>query len=166
VDLILDMQSRMRHTGRVLPARGGVAALGMRGGEPMTDETPKRREFTRRRRANAEGGRQHFHKVGVTPEEEGMLARIAAAQHVTVPRLMVEAALSVERSETPTERKQAMAEMFAVHRLLAAISNNVNQMAKATNATGELQAEMTATLDAVRRVAARLDDAIDGLSAS
>ena len=95
-----------------------------------------------------------------------MLARIAAAQHVTVPRLMVEAALSVERSETPTERKQAMAEMFAVHRLLAAISNNVNQMAKATNATGELQAEMTATLDAVRRVAARLDDAIDGLSAS
>jgi hypothetical protein len=59
-----------------------------------------------------------------------------------------------------------MAEMFTVHRLLAAISNNVNQMAKATNATGELPAELPATLAAVRRVAERLDEAIDRLSAS
>lgn len=128
------------------------------------DETSKNRALVRRRRANATGGRLHFHKVGVTPEEGGELARIAAAQHVTIPRLLVEAALSTERAETPTERRQAMAEMFAVHRLLAAISNNVNQMARATNATGVLPAELSATLDAVRRVAGRLDDAIDGLS--
>ena len=128
----------------------------------MDEQTPKARAFTRRRRANATGGRLHFHKVGVTPEEGGELARIA----VTVPRLMVEAALSSERAETPTERRQAMAEMFTVHRLLAAISNNVNQMAKATNATGELPAELPATLAAVRRVAERLDEAIDRLSAS
>ena len=51
-----------------------------------------------------------------------------------------------------------------LHRLLAAVSNNVNQMARATNATGEVQAEMSATLDAVRRTAVRIDDAIDGLS--
>lgn len=57
-----------------------------------------------------------------------------------------------------------MAELFALHRLLAAVSNNVNQMARATNATGEVQAEMSATLDAVRRTAVRIDDAIDGLS--
>ena len=99
----------------------------------MDEQTPKARAFTRRRRANATGGRLHFHKVGVTPEEGGELARIAAAQHVTVPRLMVEAALSSERAETPTERRQAMAEMFTVHRLLAAISNNVNQMAHHSN---------------------------------
>jgi hypothetical protein len=49
---------------------------------------------------------------------------------------------------------------------LAAISNNVNQIAKATNATGELQPETTATLDAVRRTASRIDDAVDALSLS
>ena len=57
-----------------------------------------------------------------------------------------------------------MAELFALHRLLAAVSNNVNQIAKATNATGEIQAELVETMRAVRRVAERIDDAIDGLS--
>ncbi len=49
-------------------------------------------------------------------------------------------------------------------RLLASISNNVNQMAKATNATGEVQAEMVATLQAVRRVAQRVENAMDELA--
>ncbi|WP_435736432.1 plasmid mobilization relaxosome protein MobC [Cellulosimicrobium sp. PMB13] len=35
------------------------------------------------------------------------------------------------------------------------MSNNVNQMAKATNATGEVQDEMVETLRAVRRLAER-----------
>lgn len=132
----------------------------------MSDETPGGRLFTRRRRANVAGGRQHFHKVKVTPEEEGVLLRLAEAQHVTVPRLLVESALATETAETPTERRNAMAELFATHRLLAAVSNNVNQMARATNATGEVQAEMVETLRAVRRLAERIDDAIDGLATS
>ena len=130
----------------------------------MGDEAPKGRLFARRRRANVAGGRQHRHEVKVSPEEEGMLLRLAEAQHVTIPRLLVESALASATSETPTERRNAMAELFALHRLLAAVSNNVNQMARATNATGEVQAEMSATLDAVRRTAVRIDDAIDGLS--
>ena len=63
-------------------------------------------------------------------------------------------------------RKQAVAELFKLHRLLAAISNNVNQIAKATNATGQRQAETDATLAAVRRVAERIDAAVDELSLS
>jgi hypothetical protein len=59
-----------------------------------------------------------------------------------------------------------MAELYTLHRLLAAISNNVNQMAKATNATGTLPAELTATLRAVRSTAERIDAAIDGLATS
>ncbi len=95
-----------------------------------------------------------------------MLLRLAEAQHVTVPRLLVESALAAASSETPTERRDAIAELFRLHRLLAAISNNVNQMAKATNATGQVQDELEATLCAVRRTAERIDDAIDGLSLS
>lgn len=132
----------------------------------MSEQAPGGRLFSRRRRANVDGGRQHRHEVKVSPEEEGVLLRLAEAQHVTIPRLLVESALASGRSETPTERRNAMAELFALHRLLAAVSNNVNQMAKATNATGEVQAELSATLKAVRRTARRIDDAIDGLSLS
>ncbi|WP_244307953.1 MobC family plasmid mobilization relaxosome protein [Kineococcus rubinsiae] len=100
----------------------------------------------------------------VTPEEEGTLARLALAQRVTIPRLLVESALSAQASETPTERRNALAELFAVHRLLAAISNNVNQIARATNATGEVGEDLAATLRAVRRTAERIDATVDVLS--
>lgn len=132
----------------------------------MDEQTPRGRLFGRRRRANVAGGRRHQHQVKVTPEEEGMLLRLAEAQHVTVPRLLVESALASASSETPTERRNALAELFALHRLLAGVASNVNQIARATNATGEVQAEMSATLAAVRRTAQRIDDTIDRLGLS
>ena len=130
----------------------------------MSEEVPANRRFARRRRANVQGGRQHRHEVKVTPEEEALLVVRAEAAHVTVPRLLVEAALAGGGGETPTERRQAMAELFGVHRLLAGVSNNVNQIARATNATGELQAELEGVLVAVRRTAERVDAVLEGLS--
>lgn len=130
----------------------------------VSEQTPQGRLFSRRRRANVKGGRQHEHKVRVSPEEEGRLAQLAEAQRATIPRLLVESALAAAASETPAQRGTAMEELFALHRLLAAISNNVNQMARATNATGEVQDEMVVTLRRVREVAERVDGAIDGLS--
>ncbi|HEY5490455.1 MAG TPA: plasmid mobilization relaxosome protein MobC [Gemmatimonadaceae bacterium] len=130
----------------------------------MSGELGGGRLFARRRRANVAGGRQHRHEVKVTPEEEAILLQLAEAQRVTVPRLLVEAALSAPTGESPSERRNAIAELFAVHRLLAAISNNVNQMARVTNATGNVHTEMVETLRAVRRTAERIDGAIDGLS--
>lgn len=123
---------------------------------------PVRRRFGRRR-ANAPGGRQHSHRVLVTPEEEARLARLAAAGRVTVPRLLVEAALAGS-GESATVRRDAIAELFAVHRLLAAVSNNVNQIARHANASGELSADAAAALAAVRRVAGRIDGVMDRLS--
>lgn len=133
----------------------------------MTDETGSTASTPTgpERRKRVLGGRHAArYNVKVTAAEGGVLERIAAAQHVSVPRLLVEAAMSSELRETPTERKAAMAELFALHRLLAAISNNVNQIAKVANATGEIQGELRSTLDAVRRTAERIDDAIDGMS--
>lgn len=126
----------------------------------MGDDAPEDRRLARKRRANVAGGRQHRHEVKVSPEEEGALLLRAKAQRVTIPRLLVESALSAS-GETPSERRQAMAELFSLHRLLAAISNNVNQIAKATNATGELRDELSATMRAVRSTAERIDDTID-----
>lgn len=119
----------------------------------------------RRRRANVPGGRRHSHEVKVTPEEEAQLLQRAEAQRVTIPRLLVESALAPQ-GETPTQRRELLAEMFAVNRLLGNLANNVNQIAKATNATGEWQAETAATLSAVRRTTGRIDETIDRLALS
>lgn len=129
-------------------------------------ESKERAWSQRRRRANVEGGRRAEHRVKVSAEEEGALLRLANERGITVPRLLVEAALSGERSETHTERQNLIAMFFQLHRLLANVANNVNQIARATNATRESQPETFETLDDVRRVAMRLDELIDEMSAS
>jgi len=103
--------------------------------------------------------------VKVTPEEEALLLVRAEEQRVSIPRLLVESALSPQ-GETPTQRRELLAELFRLNRLVGSIANNVNQIAKATNATGELQPETSATFAAVRRVSGRIDDTIDRLAMS
>jgi hypothetical protein len=116
-----------------------------------------------RRRRRVPGGRQHRHEVKVTPEEEAVLLRMALAQRVSVPRLLVESALA-GGGETASMRRDVIEELFAVHRLLATIANNVNQIAKATNATLETQPETFAAMGAVSRTAERIDTVVDSLA--
>jgi hypothetical protein len=127
----------------------------------VEEAMPPRRQG-RRRQANVDGGRKYRHEVLATEEQEGRLRKLADEQKVTVPRLLVESALA-QRGETPTQRREAIAELFALHRLLSGVANNVNQLARATNATGELPDQLGAVLGAVRRTTARLDEAIDKL---
>ncbi|MBX7444637.1 MobC family plasmid mobilization relaxosome protein [Arthrobacter sp. MAHUQ-56] len=98
----------------------------------------------------------------VTAEEEAALVAKAARQKVTVPNLLLSAALS-EGSETPTERRAAMAELMAIHTLLARVSNNVNQIARHANAGDEFPQDAKAALAYVREVAVRIDRTIEGL---
>lgn len=125
---------------------------------------PERR-VTRRRRV--EGGRITRHVVRVTPEEEGQLLALSLQYKVTVPKLLVDSALAggaAAAAANESVRHEVIAQMFATHRLLAGLANNVNQMAKATNATGSVQAEMVATLAKVREVADHIDRFVDELS--
>lgn len=128
----------------------------------MSEDRPSYRMLDRKRRANTPGGRQHFHKVKVTPEEEGLLLRLAAEQNVTIPRLLIEAALS-ERGETSTDRRELLAGLLHARRLLASISNNVNQIARAANAGEGVGAELTHTLTAVNRQCDRIDELLNSL---
>lgn len=93
-----------------------------------------------------------------------MLLRMALDQGVTIPRLLVESALAAESGETRTERHETLAELFKICRLLGNIANNVNQLAKVANATGELGAELRATLEAARGAAMRVDRTIGALA--
>jgi hypothetical protein len=120
------------------------------------------RRLGARRRGNVVGGRQHRHTVKVSPEEEARLRLMAGEQQVTVARLLAESALAGS-GVNAAEHRQLAAELFAAKRLLASIANNVNQLAKVANSTGEVPPEMAATLDAVRRVAARIEASVQGL---
>lgn len=127
----------------------------------MSEQTPGRR-LARRRRANVAGGRQHRHVVKVTPEEELRLLVLAGEHDVSVPRLLVESALA-QRGETSVQRRAVIAELFATRRLLAAVSNNLNQVAKHANAGSEFPEDAAAALAAVRRIVPRLEAAVEGL---
>ena len=130
----------------------------------MSEHVPPGRRLGRRRRANVAGGRHHQHFVKVAPEEEAVLARLAAAQGVTVPRLLIESTLDGV-GETPSERRLAMAELFAIRRQLAGVANNVNQLARLANVEERYAVGTVDALREIRGVVGRIDRAIDGLSA-
>lgn len=90
-------------------------------------------------RAYEPGRRRVYQQVTLTEAEREQLRGRAAELGVSVPRLMVEAAL--EGRETPTERRREVAELFEIRRLLATVANNINQLAKAANISGEVAAQ-------------------------
>jgi hypothetical protein len=145
------------------PRRSGVAALGW--GVVMS-EPNERQLFGRQRRANAEDGpRQKRYTVKVTREEDMQLIARAVARSVTVPRLMVETAMSAH-IETDTDRQAAIAELFAVRRLLANVANNVNQIARFANDEKQFPADAQAIVEEYRALVPRISAAIEELSGS
>lgn len=134
----------------------------------MSEDTEGRapgRSAARRRRV--EGGRHHRHVVRVTPEEEAQLLALALRYRVSVPKLLVDSALtggSEAAASNASVRHALITELFGLHRLLANVANNVNQMTKALHATGELPPQTDEVLAAARRTAEKIDDVIDGLS--
>ena len=129
----------------------------------MSDEEKSHRSsLSRRRRENTPAGSKKRRDLWVTAEEEAALVARAERERVTVPNLLISAALS-ERSDSPTERRAIAAELMSLHNLLARASNNINQLARHANSTGEFPAEAPEALKFIRSVAMRIDDAIDGL---
>jgi hypothetical protein len=129
----------------------------------MPDEEGARRpNLSRRRRVNTPAGSKKRRDVWVTVEEEAALVARAERERVTVPNLLISSALS-DRTDSPTERRAIAAELMSLHNLLARSSNNINQLARQSNATGEFPAEAREALKHIRTVAMRIDAAIDGL---
>jgi len=100
---------------------------------------PDARPKGRVRRGREPEPRRVYQQVTLTEVEREQLRARASELGVSVPRLMVESALS--GVETPTDRKQQIAELFEVRRLLATVANNVNQLARSANISGQVDAE-------------------------
>jgi hypothetical protein len=97
---------------------------------------PAARPKGRVRRAREPVAREVIQKVKLTQKERDQLRARAAELGMSVPRLMVESALS--GVETPTERRRMVAELFDARRLLATVANNVNQLARSANISGQV----------------------------
>lgn len=128
----------------------------------MVSEPDERRLFGRQRRANADAPRDRRYTVKVHAGEDAQLRARAVVAGVTVPRLLFESAMNAH-IETDTDRKQVVAEVFAIRRLMANVSNNVNQLAKYANSEGAFPAEAEAVLAEYRAMVPRLSAALERL---
>lgn len=127
-------------------------------------EPNERRLFGRQRRANDnDGARQKRYTVKANKEEETQLEARALVRGVTVPRLMVESALNLH-IETDTDRKEAIAELFALRRLLANVANNVNQIAKYANEERAFPADADAIVKDYRALVPQISAAVERLA--
>lgn len=123
------------------------------------------RALRRRRLPNVDGGRPFAHQVMASAEEEAALGARAKVLGVTVPRLLLEAALTETPSGSvtslpPADKIEICDQLYGLARLVRQLGNNVNQIAKATNATGEITDDLDATLVAVRRTLVGIDTAM------
>ena len=131
----------------------------------MSEPKGPKKRLARRRRANAPGGRPHQHMVRVTDMEEAQLRLRADGENVTIPRLLIERALA-DGGETPSERREALVELFRVRRQLAGLATNVNQIAHAVNIDGLLPVGSSATVARIKEVVDDVDNVIGRLGAA
>ena len=122
----------------------------------------ERRVLGRLRRENAPGGRKKSYQVYVTDAEEAELTRLAESAGMTVPRLLFESALRSDVT-TSTRRAEAIAEIFAVRRLMANVANNVNQVARFANSDSVFPAEAEALVAEYRELVPRMSSALEQL---
>lgn len=127
-------------------------------------EQNERRLFGRQRRANSDTPRNAGRYVVKTnAEEDAQLRARAVVAGVTVPRFLVEAGMNAN-VETSTERKQVIAELFALSRTLGTVANNVNQLARYANTEGRFPAEAEGVVAEYRGLSARIDETIRKLA--
>jgi hypothetical protein len=127
---------------------------------PTTTTEAAVKPARRRRRANAsQGARPHRVVIKHSDEELATVKAMAAVQGISPPRLYVRA-LTTGDVEAAARLQRIRDELTATRRLLAAVSNNVNQIAVAANSTGQAGEDLIATLDAVRRVASRIEGVV------
>ncbi|MDR6794614.1 hypothetical protein J2W89_003796 [Pseudarthrobacter oxydans] len=98
----------------------------------------------------------------MTASDEEAAALVVKAEQArkTVPALLFDSAMAEGRTERLVVRAEIRDELAAIRNMMRALGNNVNQLAKHANATGEFPAEAHAAIKAVQRTAARINDTL------
>lgn len=123
------------------------------------------RSVRRQRQANEPGGRPHRHLVSLTDSEEAQLRGRAHELDITVPRLLVEAALASE-AKTPAVRQQQIARLFAELRRLNTMAVDLKALARLGAAQGASPAGTADAIQEIRKAVAKLNATLDDVARS
>ena len=118
----------------------------------------------RKRQANVLGGRPARRVVKLSASEDAALMVAAAEVGVTVPRFLKESALALSRGESATERRALITELFGVQRHLAAVGNNLNQIARGVNIDGTVREDLVDVLEHLRGTLRDADQVLELLA--
>ncbi|WP_082368872.1 plasmid mobilization relaxosome protein MobC [Arthrobacter sp. ERGS1:01] len=110
------------------------------------------------RSENVSGGRnaQPF-QVKVSEHERAALLLRADRAKKSVPRLLRESALTDGGAERLAVEVEVKEELAGIRNLVRSLSNNINQLARHANSTGEFPAEAATAVAAVQRAALRVN---------
>jgi hypothetical protein len=125
-----------------------------------------RQHFLRRRRRHVTGGRQARIVVKVTAAEDAKLRQVAEDAGMSVQRLLVASATGrITQQPLPdhAEKVRLWGEAMEVRNLLAALGNNMNQIARNANSTQEIPADFDAAQRAVTAASNRVRDAFGAI---
>lgn len=138
------------------------------GGQPHTCHTahcehaaPPKPHVRQRERLRDEHKRMRQPSCRMNDDEYQLLVRAASACRMSVASFLAHAALRAARDLDRTaaeiaSQREVLTELFAVRRHLGQIGNNLNQVAKATNAGADVP-HTQAVLDAVHGAAKRVE---------
>ncbi|MFI9155667.1 MobC family plasmid mobilization relaxosome protein [Streptomyces sp. NPDC053367] len=123
----------------------------------------RRRVPKRRREREAAGARDNRIKISYNNTELAIVTEAAARDNQALASWVGAAALNVAAEKVvpvSTDSRDVLAELIQARNQASRIGNNVNQMTRALNADGTIpDAQLAATLEAIRKTVQRLDEA-------
>ncbi|MBG6218983.1 hypothetical protein IWX75_003471 [Arthrobacter sp. CAN_A6] len=108
-----------------------------------------RRHVWSSRRKRIEG-KTVYVRVSMSEMERAQLLRLEAQTGLSPSAILVDAALGSGDPAVLTVRKQEVVTLLTIRRLIGAAANNMNQLARHANATGEVKDEALAAVQDAR----------------
>lgn len=115
------------------------------------------------RRPRVPGGRPIAVQVKFTAEEFEGVALRAAAAGMSVPSYLALTGLRPE-GVASADARSALTNIVGARRVLAGVASNLNQLTHKLHGTGEVDAALPAVIEALGRIAARVDEAVESVS--
>ena len=127
---------------------GALRWAGKRGGAVVEQENPRHVWKSRRKRIE---GKTQYVRVSMSESERAQLMVLEQQTGLSPSALMVEAVFGSAEPVAVQLRRNQLAELIQMRHQMATIANNVNQIARHANSTGEVLPETAETLREARR---------------
>lgn len=114
-----------------------------------SQNSPERKRFHKRRRKNLQGNRVVM-KLTITDVERAQLRRLEVETGRSAQEILISAALSSEQGSL-VDRRTLASSLLQMRYELSSVGNNLNQVARHANSTGELKSEIHALVADIKQ---------------